>query len=97
MKVRAKNLHNDSEYLFFSRSGNKLSNDDIQKMLKRINPKIHPHQFRHYYIQSLLKKGVNLFYISRLVGHDSIETTKTYLDGIDNENILDSVKKFSNL
>lgn len=97
MKARAKSLHSDSEYLFFSRSGHKLSNDDIQKMLKRINPNVHPHQFRHYYIQSLLKKNINLFYISKLVGHDSIETTKTYLDGIDNENIIDSVKKFSNL
>ena len=93
MKVRK----HDSEYLFYSRSGKQLNNDSVEKMLKRIDPNLYPHQFRHYYIQSLLKKGVNLFYISKLVGHDSIETTKTYLNGIDNDIILDSVIKFSNL
>ena len=97
MKVRNKSLHHESEYLFFSRSGKQLNNDSIEKMLKRIDPKLHPHQFRHYYIQSLLLNGVNIFYISKLVGHDSIETTKTYLDGIDNKNIIDNVRKFSNL
>lgn len=50
------------------------------------------HSLRHYYAQKLLKSGVNLYTISRLLGHSNIKTTQTYLNSLTNEEILTNVK-----
>lgn len=102
--VRSKYLtqiNSNSEYLFFSRSGKQLNNDAIEKTLRRLGTELdltlYPHLFRHYYIQSLLKKGVNIYYIARLVGHESIETTQIYLEGLKDDVVMQSVSGLSNL
>jgi integrase len=38
----------------------------------------HPHQLRHTFAVSLLKEGVPLEEVSKLLGHDSIRTTEKY-------------------
>lgn len=43
------------------------------------NPKISCHSLRHYYATRLVNAGVNIFTISRVLGHESLETTAAYL------------------
>jgi integrase/recombinase XerD len=38
-----------------------------------------PHQCRHYFATELLNRGVDIFTISKLLNHSSVETTKQYL------------------
>ena len=39
-----------------------------------------PHSFRRYFANSLLKRGVSLVNLMKLLGHSKIETTMMYLD-----------------
>ena len=41
-------------------------------------PSCHPHRFRHTYTTDLLRKGVPLEVIQKLLGHVSILTTQRY-------------------
>lgn len=72
------------EALFLSREGNRWSKRAIQKYVKDIGIKagltknVHPHLFRHTRAMALLKKGVPLQEIQRLLGHESIATTQIY-------------------
>ena len=49
------------------------------KLDKRVPIDFHSHQFRHSGATHLWEDGLDIFSISRLLGHESVETTKTYL------------------
>ncbi|MFB6279380.1 MAG: tyrosine-type recombinase/integrase, partial [Salinibacter sp.] len=41
--------------------------------------KVSPHWFRHAHASHALQKGADLELVRETLGHESIETTKTYL------------------
>jgi len=41
---------------------------------------LHAHQFRHAKASHWLEDGINIVQISRLLGHEQLETTMIYLD-----------------
>ncbi|MBV7276047.1 tyrosine-type recombinase/integrase [Clostridiaceae bacterium UIB06] len=47
-----------------------------------------PHTFRHYFAQSQLKNGLDVYSLSRLLGHENIMITKRYLQSINDEEIV---------
>jgi integrase/recombinase XerD len=74
----------NSEYLFCSSKGNKLSVDTIQKFIKEssklanITKKVSPHTLRHSFATNLLENDVNIRYIQQLLGHSNLNTTQIY-------------------
>lgn len=48
--------------------------------LKQFAPNLTPHSMRHSFAQHMLRKGVNLRVIQKLLGHKNIETTLLYCD-----------------
>lgn len=80
-------------YLFHSQSGGhfcKASNRGVNKQLRvyagkargycpEVPESVHSHQFRHSMATHLLEDGMNVFQISRMLGHENVETTMTYL------------------
>ena len=87
----------DNNYLFVSRSSRQLTSSGVQMILNNIDSNLHPHMFRHYYIQSLLKSGVNIYYIARVVGHESINTTEVYLRSMKQSDIINNIINHTNL
>lgn len=87
----------DSDYLFVSRSSRQLTPSAVQMILNNIDSNLHPHMFRHYYIQSLLKSGISIYYIARVVGHESINTTEVYLRSIKQGDIINNIINHTNL
>ena len=93
-------------YLFFSQSKGlfaKQSERGVNKQLEKYSlmareicpevPKhIHSHQFRHSMATHCLEDGMNVFQISKMLGHKSVGTTMTYL-GMTVAMTEDAVKK----
>lgn len=79
-----------------NRDGQPLKNDGVQKMLKKLALKcdirptvrVSPHTFRHFFAQSQLKNGIDIYSLSKLLGHDSINTTQEYLKGLADEQLV---------
>lgn len=91
--------------LFLNYKGEQLRNDGVQKMMKRLAPRVKlrptvrnsPHTLRHWFAQSQLQNGVSIYTLSRLLGHESINTTQAYLKGIADENLINSAIETSPL
>jgi integrase/recombinase XerD len=82
----------------FNKNGFKYSGDYISKAFKRIvnscekiNHEIHLHSLRHSFATYLVKKGVSLFIIKELLGHQDYKTTLIY-SHITTDSLRDAVK-----
>ena len=92
-------LH-DKEY-FLSRTGRKLTPEAVAKMLKKTakavgvsdDIRVSPHTCRHTFAHLNLKNGIDLYTLSRLLGHESVSITQRYLDGITDENVIRIARK----
>ncbi|MFS0575342.1 tyrosine-type recombinase/integrase [Sporosarcina sp. 179-K 3D1 HS] len=48
-----------------------------------------PHTIRHYFAQKMLQGSMDIYSLSRLLGHNSINTTKIYLESLQDEEIVE--------
>ena len=51
--------------------------------------RVSPHTCRHTFAQMQLKNGLDLYSVSRLMGHVNIMITQRYLLGIKDKDIVD--------
>ena len=84
---------NPDAYLFFSHSKglfSKVSERGVNKQLRiyaqiariqcqQVPENVHSHQFRHSMATHCLDDGMNIFQISKMLGHKSVSTTMNYL------------------
>ena len=88
-------------YVFVSYRGYKMHQQFIGKLLKEIaeavgvrkDIRVSPHTCRHTFAHLQLKNGLDLYSLSRLMGHESIAITQRYLDGIRTDQVLKAAQK----
>lgn len=56
-----------------------------------------PHTCRHYFAQAQLRNGLDVYSLSRLLGHENISITKRYLQSINDRDIVEMSVKTSPL
>lgn len=77
-------IHQPDDFVFYTKKGKKLYQDTISKQFKcivrkvNLNSKIHFHSLRHSFASLLVQKGVSLYIIKELLGHEDLVTTQIY-------------------
>lgn len=80
-----------------SRTGRPMTTVALENIFKQANavanirPEIRcsPHTARHYYAQTNLRNGIDVYSLSRLLGHENINITKRYLQSLQDESIME--------
>lgn len=85
---------NEKKYVFRNKKGAQLTTRGMAWGIKRYgvmaglsSEVVHPHSIRHMYAKNFLKKSNNIALLADLLGHDSIETTRIYLQESQEEQI----------
>ncbi len=68
-----------------------------QKANVRKEIRCSPHTCRHYFAQSQLRNGLDIYSLSRLLGHENIAITKRYLQGLKDIEIIEMSARTSPL
>lgn len=65
----------ETDFIFVNRNGNPIHNSEINRRLKKYNPNITTHVFRHSHISYLSEKMVPIKAVMDRVGHSDPQTT----------------------
>lgn len=77
--------------LWVSERGERLTDSGLRQLLERLGhragvPNCHPHRFRRTCAKMSLRSGMNLFEVQRLLGHESLDMLRIYLE-LDDEDV----------
>ncbi|MDD3569805.1 MAG: tyrosine-type recombinase/integrase [Lachnospiraceae bacterium] len=86
----------EADNYFLSQKGKKLTPETVERVVKdcgkgvnvREDIRCSPHTCRHTFAQMQLKNGLDVYSLSRLLGHENISITKRYLQSITDADIL---------
>ena len=98
-----KNVKYDNYFL--SRTGRPLTVEAIENIIKIAGQRAgvssaircSPHTLRHYFAQAQLRNGIDVYSLSRLLGHTDIKITQRYLQGLKDEDVVERSIKTSPL
>ncbi|MDL2319086.1 tyrosine-type recombinase/integrase [Eubacteriales bacterium OttesenSCG-928-A19] len=89
------------DYVFLSKTGKRMNAEATNALIRKasvavgVDPSVRasPHTCRHTFAHMQLQNGLDLYSLSRLMGHENIAITQRYLDGIRNDEVLIAAKK----
>lgn len=84
-KILAKqSFNNSSNFIFNNNSIKNINSEYVSKQFKKavrsakLNDSIHFHSLRHSFASNLVQRGVDLYVVKELLGHEDIKTTQVY-------------------
>jgi integrase/recombinase XerD len=83
--------------LFLSRTGCPLTVEAVEHIVKRAGEganisdtiRCSPHTCRHWFAQTQLRNGLDIYSLSRLLGHSNIKITQRYLESMKDYDVLE--------
>ena len=96
-------LHYDNYFLSYRNKP--LTTEAVERVVRLAgkeakvsdNIRCSPHTCRHYYAQAQLRNGLDVYSLSRLLGHETVDITKRYLQGLKDREVLELSVKTSPL
>ena len=96
-------LHYDNYFLSYRNKP--LTTEAVERIVRlcgekaNVNKNIRcsPHTCRHYFAQAQLRNGLDVYSLSRLLGHENVTITKRYLQGLKDKEVLELGMKSSPL
>lgn len=91
--------------LLLSRTGRPLTKEALEHVFRQAESaanirneiRCSPHTARHYYAQANLRNGLDVYSLSRLLGHENINITKRYLQSLQDASIVEMAVRTSPL
>jgi site-specific recombinase XerD len=87
------------DHLFLTDEGYSMDRHTLRYILRRLSAragvKASPHQFRHSAAVEHLRHGMDLVSLQHLMGHESIEVTRGYLDALSDEDVAEAARRTS--
>jgi len=96
MRRNGESIYHNHEVVFYHKEGIKLNQGFVSKQFKKavrksnLNEKIHFHTLRHSFASLLVQKGVSLYIVKELLGHEDLATTQIY-SHLQKQNLMDAV------
>jgi integrase/recombinase XerD len=92
--VRGLGTNTEGTTLFPSERGGPLTRQALTHHIQRLGKRagltgVHPHQLRHTFACNFLRAGGDLYLLSRLLGHSTLQMTTKYLRAIQAEEAAD--------
>lgn len=94
----------DYDNYFLSFRYKPLTTEAVERIVKECGKhivrdyiRVSPHTCRHYFAQAQLRNGLDIYSLSRLLGHETVNVTKRYLEGLHDEKIIEMGVKSSPL
>lgn len=80
---------------FLSVNGRMLTNGAIEQLIRKAgqgitDARVSPHTFRHFYAQTQLQNGMDIYTLSRLLGHEKVSITQIYLQNMRDTQIVEN-------
>lgn len=87
-------------FYFLSFTGKRLTHSGMQHILNKRSEGItgarcSPHTCRHFYAQQQLKNKMDVYSLSRLLGHESVSITTAYLRSLGDADIVEMARQSS--
>lgn len=82
---------NDPSLFLSDQTGKRITVGTVQEIFRVARVRagftrpIHPHTMRHSYATNLLRNNTNLLYVSKFLGHSSVQTTEMYTHVVDED------------
>ncbi|WP_256834718.1 tyrosine-type recombinase/integrase [Parageobacillus thermoglucosidasius] len=99
-----KDKNMNEKYYFLSYKGDQISHVGLGNIVKEAgeragirDKRVSPHTFRHFFAVQCILNGIDIYTLSKLLGHSDISTTQRYLQSLEDFQLIEKAMPSSPL